>query len=57
MAQVQFDFQNKINALEGLNAELQADNELLKQKIADLSFEIALLKDICNLEDTNETDA
>ena len=57
MTQVQFDFQQKINELEGLNTELHAENETLKQKIADLSFEVTLLKDICNLEDTNETEA
>ena len=57
MSQRHFDFQNQINALEGLNADLRLDNESLKQKIADLSFEIALLKDICNLENTNETEA
>ena len=57
MTQVQFDFQNKINALEGLNTELYAENETLKQKIADLGFEVALLKDVCNLDESEETDA
>ena len=57
MSQVHFDFQQKINALEGLNADLQANNNELKQKVADLSFEIALLKDICNLDDSEDTDA
>ena len=57
MSQKHFDYQNHINALEGLNADLQTENDVLKQKIADLSFEVTLLKDICNLEDTNETEA
>ena len=57
MAQRHFDFQSRINLLEGLNAELQSENEALKQKIADLGFEVALLKDVCNLDDSEETDA
>ena len=57
MTQVQFDYQNKINALESLNADLQASNDELKQKVADLSFEVVLLKDVCNLEDSEETEA
>ena len=55
MAQRYFDFQQRINALEGLNAELETENETLKQKVLDLGFEVALLKDVCNLDETDET--
>ena len=57
MSQRHFDYQNKINALEVMNADLQSQNDELKQKVADLSFEVVLLKDVCNLDDSEETDA
>ena len=57
MAQRHFDLQNKNNLLEGLNAEVVTENEVLKQKVADLGFEVVLLKDVCNLDDTEQTDA
>ena len=57
MAQKHFELQNKINLLEGMNAELLSENETLKQKVRDLRFEVDLLKDFMDYEMQEQKDA
>ena len=57
MTQKAFDFHFKCSDLETRNAELEAENQALKEKVSDLAFEVVLLKDLCDYEEEDKKEA
>ena len=41
----------EIRNLKARNEELEANNQMLTDKVADLAFEVALLRDVCDMEE------
>ena len=56
MSQIHFDLHFKCKDLEARNAELEDENAALKDKVSDLGFEIALLKDVCDYDQEEQKD-
>ena len=56
MAQKHFDFHVKCSDLEARNAELEAENEALKDKVGDLAFEVTLLRELCDYDEEETKD-
>jgi len=56
MSQVYFDLKERCDMLEGLNAELETENEALKDKVSDLGFEVTLLRDLCEYDEDEKKD-
>ena len=56
MSQVHFDLKYRCDMLEGMNAELETENEALKDKVSDLAFEVTLLRDLCNYDEDEKKD-
>ena len=51
MSQKHFDLHARCDDLETRNAELETKNAALKEKVSDLCFEVALLKDVCEIDE------
>ena len=56
MSQRDFDLHFKCKDLEARNAELEDENAALKDKVSDLGFEIALLKEVCDFDQEEQKD-
>ena len=57
MTQRYFELRNEINTLKAKNDELEETNQILVDKVADLAFEVGLLKDMCDLGEEERQDA
>ena len=56
MAQPYFDLKRKCDELEGRTADLEAENQTLKEKVSDLAFEVMLLKEVCDYVEDEKKD-
>ena len=57
MAQRYFELKSEINNLKVKNAELEATIQALVDKVSDLGFEVALQRDVCDVEEEEKLEA